>query len=171
MRLAISGFSTRKRRAVANDSRSDGSTVAGMPVDLVVNPLGDREELRLLTEHNPACVNAGVIGVRKETGEHLCDAATQLGGVDVPDGATLKVLDREVGGLAYPVKCAPHNSAIALKGLRIELDERRLGHQRAFLPGVWRRACPSPLFISALIHSLFSPEQIQPAALGGQKQR
>jgi hypothetical protein len=110
--------------------RAQRITVTRVAVELVVQALGDREELGALPEHDPACIDSGVVRVREEAAQHLGDAAAETGRVDVPDGASLEVLDREVGDLADAVELLVHDRAVAFERLRIELDERGLSHQR-----------------------------------------
>ena len=51
--------------------RPERPAVSGMPVELVVEALGDREELGSLAQHYPACVDSRIVRVWKEAAEHL----------------------------------------------------------------------------------------------------
>ena len=58
----------------------------GLAVNLVVQPLGDREEVRVAADHGPAGRAAQARAVPDEYSQHLGDPAADGGGVDVPDG-------------------------------------------------------------------------------------
>ena len=59
---------------------------AGLAVDLVVQPLGDREELRVAADHHPADRDIQARDVSHEHLQHLSDPAADRGRTDVPDG-------------------------------------------------------------------------------------
>jgi hypothetical protein len=71
---------------------AEGVVVAGLPVQQVVDALGDLEEAVVAVEHHPARVDAGAVQVAEQEVQHLGDAAALLGGVDpgLP-GASLAV--------------------------------------------------------------------------------
>ena len=56
-------------------------------VDLVVQPLGDREEPGVAGDHQPADRDVQVLHVSDQDLQHLGDPATSRGRIDVPDGA------------------------------------------------------------------------------------
>jgi len=56
-------------------------------VDLIVQPLGDREEISVAADHQPADRDAQILYVPDENLQHLGHPATGRGRVDVPDGA------------------------------------------------------------------------------------
>ena len=63
------------------------AAVAGHPVQHVVQPLGDGEELGVTAQHQPAGLHPGALGVGQQRLEHLGDATALRRGVDVPHGA------------------------------------------------------------------------------------
>ena len=70
------------------------AAVALEAVQLVVEALGDLEELRVAVEHRPAGVDAGALRVAEQREQQLDHAAAARGRVDVPDRARAEQLAR-----------------------------------------------------------------------------
>ena len=64
--------------------------VTGLAVQRVVDALGEREELGVAVEHQPAVVDAGAPPVREQRLQHLGHPAAVGGRVDVPDDAVVE---------------------------------------------------------------------------------
>ena len=62
---------------------AEWAAVAGRPVQPVVEPLGDREEVGVAFDHDPAGVDADTPGVREQRLEQLGHATAGRGRVDV----------------------------------------------------------------------------------------
>ena len=71
---------------------------AGVTVNLVVQPLGDREEFRVAADHHPAGRDVQARAVPHEHLQHLGDPAADRGRIDVPDGPPAEPVP-EPGGL------------------------------------------------------------------------
>ncbi len=67
-------------------------------VDLVVQPLGDREEPGIAGDHQPAGRDVQILHVPDQDLQHLGDPATCHGRIDVPDGASGQHRPDQVGG-------------------------------------------------------------------------
>ena len=81
------------------------SAVAPLPVQHVVQPLGDREELRIGVQHQPSVLDARAPPVGEQGLQHLRHPTTVGGGVDVPHGATPEPGTRALGVSRQP--CPP----------------------------------------------------------------
>jgi hypothetical protein len=68
--------------------RAQRTTVAGDPVQPVVQSLRDREELPVAPDHQPPGIDAGAPSVGQQDLQHLGHAPSDRRRVDVPDGAT-----------------------------------------------------------------------------------
>ena len=64
---------------------TERAAVTGRPVNLVVQALGQGEEVRLAGDDGPPPVHAGALDVSEIDGEHLGHAAAEGRRVDVPD--------------------------------------------------------------------------------------
>ena len=67
-------------------------------VDLVVQPLGDREEPGVAGDHQPADRDVQILDVPDQYLQHLGDPATGRGRVDIPDGAPGQHVPDQVRG-------------------------------------------------------------------------
>jgi hypothetical protein len=67
--------------------RAERTTVARLPVQHVVQSLGDREERRVAVQDQPSVVDAGALAVGEHRLQHLPDPTSMGGGVHVPDRA------------------------------------------------------------------------------------
>ena len=65
--------------------------VTGKPVQAVVDPLRDGEELRLPRDHRPACVDTRAATVTQQGAQHLDHTAALRGRVHIPDHATVQL--------------------------------------------------------------------------------
>ena len=63
-----------------------------LAVDLVVQPLGDHEELGITGDHAPADPDIKILDVPDEHVQHLGHPAANRGRADVPDGASGQLL-------------------------------------------------------------------------------
>jgi hypothetical protein len=92
------------RRTLALAERS---SVAGVAVQQVVEPLRHGEEVGVSLDHRPSHVDARSAGVRDEEAKHLGDAAPRRRRVHVPEDATpeqpLDSLDAPLEGLPLVV--------------------------------------------------------------------
>ena len=66
------------------------ATVAGHRVQVVVNPLGHREERVAAGGHQPTRINTGPVGIRQQRDQHLSDAPAASSRVHIPHHATLE---------------------------------------------------------------------------------
>ena len=73
---------------------AQGAAVTRLPVQHVVHPLGDDEEVRGTRQHPPSGVDADPACVRKHGLQHLRHATAMSGGVDVPDDLAVEELTR-----------------------------------------------------------------------------
>ena len=71
---------------VAGVGLAQGPGAVGLAVNLVVQPLGDREEVRVAADHHPADRDVQARDVPQEHLQHLSDPAADCGRIDVPDG-------------------------------------------------------------------------------------
>jgi hypothetical protein len=71
---------------MAGVSAAQRPGAVGLAVNLVVQPLGDREEVRVAADHHPADRDVQARDVPHEHLQHLSDPAADRGRVDVPDG-------------------------------------------------------------------------------------
>ena len=58
---------------------AERAAVAGVAVEVVVEALGQLEELGRLAQHDPARVDAGAADVGEQRAQHLGDAAARAG--------------------------------------------------------------------------------------------
>ena len=72
-------------RVMIGVRRAEGAA-AGVAVDLVVQPLGDREEPGVAADHQPADRDVQILDIPDQYLQHLGDPATGRGRVDIPDG-------------------------------------------------------------------------------------
>ena len=82
--------------------RSTQGPAGKVAVDLVVQPFGDREELSVAGDHQPADRDADTADVADQHLQHLGDPAAHRGRADVPDGAPRLQPPHLVRGLDQP---------------------------------------------------------------------
>ena len=107
----------------------------GLAVNLVVQPLGDREELRVAADYHPAGRDVQARAVPHEHLQHLSDPAADRGRIDVPDGPPAEP-GPEPGGLGEQ-PCVPHGPDD-----RLESGDRGSGHRDLLQPP--ELGCPRP---------------------------
>jgi hypothetical protein len=83
------------------------ATVAGEAVQVVVDSLGDTEELRVARDRQPARVQSRSVDVADQRPQHLGHSAASRRRVDVPDGAVAERLPRRCDRLLEPL-VLPH---------------------------------------------------------------
>ena len=104
------------------------AAVAGIAVEVVVEALGDGEELRPLAQDDPAGVDAGPAHVGQHRLQHLRHAAAALGRVDVPDRPAREGVPGTLGDPLEPLVLRPEQGPVPLERLGCDLDEFRV-HQ------------------------------------------
>ena len=122
---------------VAALARAELAAVAGRAVDPVVDPLRDREELRVALDDEPTRVDAGGAHVGKQRLQHLGDAAAGRGRVHVPDRAAAERGLRRLGDVLverHPVGADQGLEPRRVERLHLDLVHAKLvrhGHQTA----------------------------------------
>jgi hypothetical protein len=71
-------------------------------VNLVVQPLGQHEELGVARDHPPAAGDLQILDVAEEDLQHLRDTAADSGRADVPDGPVAEAFFELPRGLEQP---------------------------------------------------------------------
>ena len=107
----------------------------GLAVDLVVQPLGDREKLRVAANHDPANRDVQTRDVPHEHLQHLRDPAADRGRIDVPDGPLAQPVPQPGGrGDQLHITLGPDD--------RLQHGNWRCGHSDLVQPpGL---GCPQP---------------------------
>ena len=125
-------------RVVAGVGVAQVPGAVGLAMDLVVQPLGDREELRVAADHRPADRDVQALDVSHEHLQHLSDAAADRGGVDVPYGPLAEPVPEPGGcGEQPPVSHGPDD--------RLEPGDRHPRHRDLVQPPEPGRRRAKPL--------------------------
>ena len=105
---------------------AQAATVTGRPVEPVVDPLGDREELGIPVNHRPFGRDARTACVAQEHVQELGHASAGRGRVDVDDPPPVQTLSRSRGDLEQTGEALGSDDRTEPSGIeRLELDVQR----------------------------------------------
>jgi hypothetical protein len=92
----------RGRFVMVSLSRCERTAVTGGAIEVVVDPLRDREERRIAVDHEPSRVDPDSTGVREQRLQQLGDSAARSSRVHVKHAPTVETFARARGGAQEP---------------------------------------------------------------------